>query len=157
MANNQSPIYIAIFKKPTQAVLNAAEQITGVTTESKHLATLALETAINGGQVSVDRVGMTIDQYANRQIKPIPAINVGTSAGAAPWNGSVISTAPDDAWVSHLGRTNEHVKSIADSLSAARTDLDNRISNLGTVMTKKLSNLDNDLQCSRVRDGSEVE
>jgi len=149
MANNQSPIYIAIFKKPTQAVLNAAEQITGVTTESKHLATLALETAINKGQVSVDRVGMTIDQYASQAIKPQgKPITGGALTSAAPWatTGASVSAAPDDAWVSHLGRTNEQVKSIADSLSAARSDLDNKVNNMGHVLTKKLSNLDTDLR-----------
>jgi len=146
---NQSPIYIAIFKKPTQAVLNAADQITGVTTESKHLATLALETAINQGKVSVDRVGMTIDQYANRQIKPIPgAITGGAMTSAAPWAAitNSIDSSPNDSWVKHLGRTNEQVKSIADSLSAARSDLDNKVNNMGHVLTKKLSNLDTDLR-----------
>jgi MoxR-like ATPase len=146
MANNQSPIYIAIFKKPTQAVLNAAEQITGVTTESKHLATLALETAINQGKVSVDRVGMTIDQYSMAQVtKPITG---GALTNAAPWAAITesIDSPPNDSWVKHLGRTNEQVKSIADSLSAARSDLDNKVNNMGHVLTKKLSNLDTDLR-----------
>ena len=152
---NQSPIYIAIFKKPTQAVLNAAEQITGVTTESKHLATLALETAINQGKVSVDRVGMTIDQYATKaikpQFKPIPgdavAITGGALTGAAPWHTTKASISPpDDAWVSHLARTNEQVKSIADSLSTARSDLDNKYNNLGSVMAAKIKGIDADLR-----------
>ena len=145
MANNQSPIYIAIFKKPTQAVLNAAEQITGVTTESKHLATLALETAINQGRVSVDRVGMTIDQYANRQIKPIPA-TVGALTGAAPWAAisDSIDSSPNDSWVKHLGQTNEQVKRLGDVLNDARTDIENKLNSLGHGLTTKIRTLDVD-------------
>jgi len=144
---NQSPIYIAIFKKPTQAVLSACEQITGAVTESKHIAALSLENAINGGQVSVDRVGMTIDQYANRQIKPIPA-TAGALAGAATWNAisDSIDSSPNDSWVKHLGRTNEQVKSIADSLSMARTDMDNRVNDMGHLLTTRIKSMDANLR-----------
>jgi MoxR-like ATPase len=138
----QSPIYIAIFKKPTQAVLNAADQITGVTTGSKHLATLALETAINQGRVSADRVGVIIDQYASLT----NSAQIGAITGAAPWAAisDSIDSSPNDSWVKHLGRTNEQVKRLGDVLNEARTDIDSKVTSLGQALTAKIRTLDVD-------------
>ena len=129
----QSPVYIAIFKKPTQAVLSAAEQITGTVTESKHTATLALESAINGGQVSVDRVGMTIDGYANQKPRPVAPVTA-TSAPQTP------------AWVAHLDATDEQVKHLDNKLNDHTSSLDAKINSNAQVLSKKITSLDADLR-----------
>ena len=101
----QSPTYISIFKKPTQAVLSACEQITGTVTESKHTATLALEAAIHKGQVTPEIVGKTIDSYAAK----VAPVSKGAPV-AAP------SSAPDLA-----------LRSVKDDMAQMHIDLRNAI------------------------------
>jgi MoxR-like ATPase len=129
----QSPVYIAIFKKPTQAVLSACEQITGKKTESKHIATLALETVIDQGQVSVDRVGMTIDGYANQKPRAVAPVTA-TSATQTP------------AWAEHLSATDDHVKHLDKKLDDHTSSLEIRINSSAQVLAKKITSLDADLR-----------
>jgi MoxR-like ATPase len=128
----QSPVYIAIFKKPTQAVLSACEQITGKKTESKHIATLALETVIDQGQVSVDRVGMTIDGYAQKT-RPV-----------SPTSTSSATQTP--AWVAHLDATDEQVKHLDKKLDDHTSTLETMIKSNAQVLAKKIVSLDADLR-----------
>ena len=129
----QSPVYIAIFKKPTQAVLNAAQEVTGMKTESKHTATLALENAINAGQVSVDRVGTIIDQYANQKHRAVAPANA-PSAPQTP------------AWVAHLDATDEQVKHLDNKLNDHTSTLETMIKSNAQVLAKKITSLDADLR-----------
>lgn len=129
----QSPVYIAIFKKPTQAVLNAAQEVTGMKTESKHTATLALEYAITAGQVSVDRVGTIIDQYANQKPRPVAPVTA-TSAPQTP------------AWVAHLDATDEQVKHLDKKLDDHTSSLEARINVNAQAFAKKITSLDADLR-----------
>jgi len=129
----QSPVYIAIFKKPTQAVLNAAQEVTGMKTESKHTATLALENAINAGQVSVDRVGTIIDQYANQKHRAVAPANA-PSAPQTP------------AWVAHLDATDEQVKHLDKKLDDHTSTLETMIKSNAQVLAKKIVSLDADLR-----------
>lgn len=129
----QSPVYIAIFKKPTQAVLNAAQEVTGMKTESKHTATLALENAINAGQVSVDRVGTIIDQYANQKHRAV-----------APANAPSATQTP--AWVAHLDATDEQVKHLDKKLDDHTSTLETMIKSNAQVLAKKIVSLDADLR-----------
>jgi len=129
----QSPVYIAIFKKPTQAVLNAAQEVTGMKTESKHTATLALENAINAGQVNVDRVGTIIDQYANQKHRAVAPANA-PSAPQTP------------AWVAHLDATDEQVKHLDNKLNDHTSTLETMIKSNAQVLAKKITSLDADLR-----------
>jgi MoxR-like ATPase len=129
----QSPVYIAIFKKPTQAVLNAAQEVTGMKTESKHTATLALENAINAGQVSVDRVGTIIDQYANQKHRP-----------ASPTSTSSATQTP--AWVAHLDATDDQVKHLDKKLDDHTSTLETMIKSNAQVLAKRIVSLDADLR-----------
>lgn len=113
----QSPTYIAIFKKPTQAVLSACEQITGTVTESKHTATLALEGAINKGQVTPEIVGKTIDSYATK-VAPV-------SKGAPV---AALSNAPDVA-----------LRSVKDDMATMHIDLRNAIDGSAQNLEHKLT------------------
>jgi MoxR-like ATPase len=143
----QSPVYIAIFKKPTQAVLSAAEQITGTVTESKHTATLALENAINGGQVSVDRVGMTIDQYAARATTNTKAIIRGNNPSTFTFDDPATqNSAQIMAVTADLGSANERIKTLSDALSRINGELETKVNGLGSILTKKIAAFDTDLR-----------
>ena len=129
----QSSNYIFIFKKPTQAVLSAAEQITGTVTESKHTATLALEGAINAGAVSAHKVGMIIDQYANQKPRAMAPVTA-TSAPQTP------------AWVAHLDATDDQVKHLDKKLDDHTSSLGARINSSAHALDKKITSLDADLR-----------
>ena len=144
----QSPVYIAIFKKPTQAVLSAAEQITGTVTESKHIATLNLESAINSGQVTPEKVGKIIDGYAAR-VSPADAKAIirGNNPSTFTFNDPVTqNSAQIMAVTADIGSANERIKTVADALSQTNSDLEKKINALGSILTKKITASDSDLR-----------
>ena len=138
---NQSPVYIAIFKKPTQAVLSACEQITGHKTESKHIAALSLENAINGGQVSVDRVGITIDGYASKNQKSWTILG-----GNLHPTSDTSSATQTPAWAEHLSATDDHVKHLDKKLDDHTSTLETMIKTNAQVLAKKIVSVDADLR-----------
>jgi MoxR-like ATPase len=94
---------------------------------------LALETVIDQGQVSVDRVGMTIDQYANQKPRAVAPVT-DTSATQTP------------AWVAHLDATDEQVKHLDKKLDDHTSSLGARINSSAQVLAQKITSLDADLR-----------
>jgi hypothetical protein len=135
----QSPTYISIFKKPTQAVLSAAEQITGTVTESKHTATLALENAINKGQVSPEKVGKIIDGYAAR-VSPADAKAIirGNNPSTFTFDDPATqNSAQIMAVTADIGSANERIKTLSDALSRINGELETKVNSNAQVLAKK--------------------
>lgn len=148
----QSITYISIFKKPTQAVLSAAEQITGLVTDSKHTATLALENAINKGQVTPEKVGKIIDGYAAR-VSPADAKaiirgnNPSTFIFDSTQSFDTLTTGVSATQVmADIGSVNERVKTVSDAMSRVSSDLESKVNGLGSILTKKITAIDSDLR-----------
>lgn len=120
----QSPTYIAIFKKPTRAVVAAAQHLCSTTEESKHQCTLMLEALINNGGTSIDLVMKTIDNH--------------TGAVPVPAHDGLAET-------KQLAKMHQAIQTaMSADLANATRDLESKISGITSGVMRKINEMETD-------------